>query len=215
MTMGGRSYCVAALSALLLAGCAKPRPAPAPAAQGPAPKQNLFLLLANGDAPSRVTVTNAAGTVELTAPNTAVRVERADAAPGAPFAMDEAAIRKLFGETAAMLPPTERSFTLYFDEASDTLTEESRGRISEILKAIRERPSASVSIAGHTDRTGAASANYELGLKRANRLAEILTKEGLAPESLTVMSHGEGDPVVKTADDVAEPKNRRVEVIVR
>jgi len=38
---------------------------------------------------------------------------------------------------------------------------------------------------------------------------------GAAVEQISVDYQGEGDPLIPTADGVAEPRNRRVEVIVR
>jgi outer membrane protein OmpA-like peptidoglycan-associated protein len=38
---------------------------------------------------------------------------------------------------------------------------------------------------------------------------------GVAPGNIEVIARGKREPVVPTADGVAEPRNRRVEVIVR
>ncbi len=38
---------------------------------------------------------------------------------------------------------------------------------------------------------------------------------GLAPDLIEVTSYGEHKPLVATADDVDEPRNRRVEVVIR
>ena len=43
----------------------------------------------------------------------------------------------------------------------------------------------------------------------------LLVQAGLNPVALDVRSHGEGELLVPTADNVFEPKNRRVEVTVR
>jgi outer membrane protein OmpA-like peptidoglycan-associated protein len=43
----------------------------------------------------------------------------------------------------------------------------------------------------------------------------VLLQEGIAPALLEVTSHGEANPLVPTADEVPEPRNRRVEVMVR
>jgi outer membrane protein OmpA-like peptidoglycan-associated protein len=211
---------MAAMLALVPAGCKKPSPAPpapapAPAPAAPAPKQNLFVLLPDTGARSRMIVTNSAGTVEVSEPNMAVRVERNDSAPGASFAMSDADVQRLFADTAALLPAAPVTFVLYFDKAGDTLTPDSIGLIAEIVRAIRERRSTSVSATGHTDTTDSAAANYELGLRRAKRVGEMLLKEGLSADALLVTSHGESDLLVKTPDGVAEPLNRRVEVVVR
>ncbi len=210
---------MAVVFTLLPAGCQKrkptPAPSPAPAPAPPAPKQNLFVLLTDTGKPSRLIITNSAGTVEVSEPNMAVRVGRNDSPPGAAFAMSEAEVQRRFADTAAGLPLAAAVFVLYFDTAGDTLTRDSVRQIADIVGAIRDRRSTSVSVTGHTDTTDSATTNYELGLRRAKRVGEMLLKEGIGGDALIITSHGEADLLVKTADGVAEPRNRRVEVVVR
>jgi outer membrane protein OmpA-like peptidoglycan-associated protein len=54
-----------------------------------------------------------------------------------------------------------------------------------------------------------------LALKRAESTRERLVEAGLELKRVEVSSHGENNPVIPTADNVAEPKNRRVEVTIR
>jgi outer membrane protein OmpA-like peptidoglycan-associated protein len=112
------------------------------------------------------------------------------------------------------MPDPELRFVLHFDEASDTLNTASQASMASILRAVQERHSTDISVTGHTDRTGTAQANYQLGLRRAERVAAVLRAQGVEDSSLFVTSHGESDPVVKTGPGVAEERNRRVEVIV-
>ncbi|MDZ7639677.1 MAG: OmpA family protein [Bryobacterales bacterium] len=92
---------------------------------------------------------------------------------------------------------------------------QSEALVASLLQAVEDRQSTDVSITGHTDTTGTAPANVELGLRRAERVAEMLKQRGLAAEFLTVVSHGEGNLLVNTPDGVEEARNRRVEVTVR
>jgi peptidoglycan-associated lipoprotein len=202
-------------SLLLFAfGCA-PRQAPAPPPAPPQPTQNLVVLLPDSeDKPSGIAVTNSAGTQTLTQPYQAVRVERSDAAPTPPFAIDQAEVRRVFGAVLDALPTPEVVFTLYFGEGSEVLLPESRAQIPAILHAIRERRSTTISLIGHTDTTADPQFNYQLGLRRAQGVAVVLRAQGLDISGL-VTSHGDTDLVVKTARGVAERRNRRVEVIVR
>ena len=50
---------------------------------------------------------------------------------------------------------------------------------------------------------------------RAQKVAGYLRDRGVETASLFVDSHGEADLKIKTARGQAEPRNRRVEVIVR
>jgi outer membrane protein OmpA-like peptidoglycan-associated protein len=54
-----------------------------------------------------------------------------------------------------------------------------------------------------------------LALERAQEVAQWLISEGVDANIIEISSHGEENPVVPTKDEVAEPKNRRVEVNVR
>ena len=42
-----------------------------------------------------------------------------------------------------------------------------------------------------------------------------LIQAGIVSSMIEVTSHGEADLLIKTADEVAEPRNRRVEITVR
>ena len=207
----------AALCLVLGTACAPKRvPAAQPPPPPPAPKQNLVVLLPDADGKvGRIVVTNQAGSQELSQPYTAVRVERSDVAPDKPIVLEQAQVDRMFGSVLATLPSAEQSFVLYFELATDELTPESKKLLTEVLRAIKERSSTDVSLTGHTDTTGDSKSNYRLGLQRAERVAGILRSMGVNPGLLTVASHGEADLLVKTADGVAEARNRRVEVIVR
>ena len=73
-----------------------------------------------------------------------------------------------------------------------------------------------VAVVGHTDTTGTPAVNFELGLRRATmRSQPPRRRRPRRGRSSSVTSHGEADLLVKTADEVSEPRNRRVEITVR
>jgi len=208
---------VAGCAALLLlaAGCAQKRTAAPPPAVPPA-KQSVIVLLDQPEGkPSGIVVKNAGGAQELSQPYQAVHVERADLAPSPPFLMDQAEVRRLFGAVLDVLPSPEALFILHFDEGRDVLATESEAEIPLILRAIQERHSTAITVTGHTDTTATSQFNYELGLRRAQRVRDTLEAQGVAASDLFVESHGDTDLLVKTPRGIEEPRNRRVEVIVR
>lgn len=69
-------------------------------------------------------------------------------------------------------------------------------------------------VAGHTDRVGNAEHNQILSEKRARAIAAYFAAQGLSGIPIFVRGLGEGAPMVKTADNVAEAKNRRAQYIV-
>jgi len=112
-------------------------------------------------------------------------------------------------------PEAPQRFTLYFLEGRDELTAESKKDMEKVLAEVRRRPAPDVIVVGHTDRVGSLQDNDRLALRRAERLRSDLLKQGLPADSVQAAGRGEREPLVATADEVAEPRNRRVEMLVR
>ena len=129
--------------------------------------------------------------------------------------MSEEEVQRIFGDALSALPPAPVHFTLYFKFESDELTDDSRALLPQILNTVKQRSIPEVLVVGHTDTMGTPKANIELGLTRANAVRTLLVQVGLDPNTVEVRSHGESDPLVKTADETPEPRNRRVEISVR
>jgi outer membrane protein OmpA-like peptidoglycan-associated protein len=180
------------------------------------PGQSLVVLLPDpGDGTvGRAVVSSPVGSTELAAAreSTSVSPNR----PPAPVTvMSEADVNRLFGDALSALPSAPQHFTLYFRFESDELTDESRALVPPILQAVKDRPFPDVAVIGHTDTTGTRSGNFDLGLRRANAIRGLLVSAGIDATVIEVTSHGEADLLVKTADQVLEPRNRRVEITVR
>ncbi|HEX2444729.1 MAG TPA: OmpA family protein [Vicinamibacterales bacterium] len=185
-------------------------------AEPPTPT-DLIVLLPGEDpnATGRVTVSSRAGqTVELDGERESTKVA-ANKPPTPPATLDKAEVDRIFGDTIKTLPPEPHHFQLYFRFESDELTDESRALVPEILRLVGERPFPDVTIVGHTDTTGTSKSNHDLGLKRATTIRNWLVARGLEARLVEVASHGEADLLVPTADNTAEPRNRRVEISVR
>jgi outer membrane protein OmpA-like peptidoglycan-associated protein len=162
----------------------------------------------------RAVVTSPTGSVELAAARASVSVTPNRPIP--PVAViSDANLQRLFGDVIATLPLPPEHFVLYFLFESDSLTDDSRGLLPKILEAARNHPFPDVAVIGHTDTTGTAAGNYELGLRRANAIRGRLLDAGVDRSLIDVTSHGEADLLVKTGDEVADPRNRRVEITIR
>ena len=202
------------LGLLLSSGCGSKRVGPA-SPVAPAPPTTVALLPdPETHVTGRIRVSNEFGSIDVSTPRGSLRTT-GSAAPGPIETLSEADVTRLFGAAMASLPPAPRHFILQFKFESDTLTDESAAQVAAILQAVRALPVPEVMIVGHTDTTGEKKSNVALGLKRAMRVRTILTDAGLASATVDVTSHGEGDLLVKTRDNVAEPRNRRVEISVR
>ena len=76
------------------------------------------------------------------------------------------------------------------------------------------RPGGEIVVTGHTDRQGTVEANDQLSLQRALALRALFIERGFPPERIEAVGRGEREPLVPTADEVPEPRNRRAELLV-
>lgn len=120
-----------------------------------------------------------------------------------------------FGEALAAQPAPTARFILHFFSDSAKLTPESEALIPAIMESYRARVSRDISVIGHTDTVGEKQYNYDLSVRRATKVRDLLVEAGMDPDVIEMTSHGEENPLVPTPDGKAEPKNRRVEVLVR
>jgi outer membrane protein OmpA-like peptidoglycan-associated protein len=124
-------------------------------------------------------------------------------------------VQALFGAALAAQPGHPAQFTVYFVEGKDELTEESARELTAVFAEITKRPVPDVLVVGHTDAVGPNLVNDSLSLQRAEVIRAGLIRSGIAPENIAVVGRGKREPLVPTADGAAEPRNRRVEIIVR
>jgi outer membrane protein OmpA-like peptidoglycan-associated protein len=171
------------------------------------------VLLPSGDgAPGAVVIRDKAGEIRLDQPYAAAK-RTLDGNRVYQSSPQEVAER--YGQTLAAQPPRPSAYILYFETGGDVLTAESQGVLKVIRKEIAERPASEVQVIGHTDRVGSVDGNDRLSLKRAELIRGVLIESGVDAGKLEAIGRGERDPLVPTADEVGEPRNRRVEINVR
>jgi outer membrane protein OmpA-like peptidoglycan-associated protein len=129
--------------------------------------------------------------------------------------LTEAEVKKEFKTLYKIAPPAPLKFILYFEKGGTELTQESLMYVPEILKDVNQRLGSEVLVIGHTDTDGAAEANDALSLKRAKAVSKLLVDKGVSENKIEPVGRGERELLIPTADEVAEAKNRRVEIIVR
>ena len=129
--------------------------------------------------------------------------------------LDEAQIREIFGPTIEALPGTPASFTLYFLEGKDELTDESKAQLENVFAELKRRPLPDIVVIGHTDSVGSLEFNDQLSRARADRMREMLIQMGLPADRIQAAGRGKREPLIPTDDNVSEPRNRRVEINVR
>jgi outer membrane protein OmpA-like peptidoglycan-associated protein len=196
----GSAACLGA--AVLLAGCAMPRQ----------PQGTVVLLPDAGGKPTAVVVKQAGGELLLDQPYAAAQLTHQGPQKAS---LSPAQVQAQFGAALAARPMPPAQFTLYFVDGKDELTDVSWRAVDGVFAEIARRPLPDVLVIGHTDTVGSDTFNDELSRQRAEVLRRQLLVRGLAADKIGVAGRGKREPVVPTADGVAEPRNRRVEILVR
>ena len=129
--------------------------------------------------------------------------------------LSDAEVKETFGTTLQALPARPTAFILYFVTGTDELTPESKAELQNVLAALKDRPAPDVLVIGHTDTVGDLIVNDRLSAQRAETVKGFLVQIGIPAERITTAGRGEREPLVRTADEVDEPRNRRVEINVR
>ena len=150
----------------------------------------------------------------LDKPRQAVAVTERSGA-GTPYTLAEEELRSMVGPALSSLPARPKTYRFYFVRDEVVLTVESRAAIQEALRDIAHRNPVEISTVGHTDTLGTRRHNQQLGLERARMVADLIVRAGIDRSIVRVSSHGEGNLLVPTGDEVPEPRNRRVELTVR
>jgi outer membrane protein OmpA-like peptidoglycan-associated protein len=193
---------LAVLAVVLLVGCAKPM------------RDDLYVLVPDKDGKTGVLSVESGGQqTVLDQPYASARVTEPGRVTAGPITEQET--RRAFGAALDAQPPRPTSFVLYFLEARDELTPDSRLLLNRIVDEIARRPAPEIIVIGHTDRVGAVPYTAALSLRRAERVRDELVKVGIAADRIRLAGRGEREPLVPTADEVPEPRNRRVEINVR
>ena len=173
-----------------------------------------FAVLANasGETGRMVITPNKGATITLDKVTAAVSVKRGEAAP---TPMTQQALQKQYGAALDAQPKAPVRFTLYFVEGGDELTPESANDMDRVWTEVKQRPAPDVLVVGHTDRVGSVEDNDRLALRRAEKIRTQLLSGDLASDAVNASGRGEREPLVPTPDETEEPRNRRVEIIVR
>lgn len=102
------------------------------------------------------------------------------------------------------------SMQFNFDKA--TLRPENRELLSKIVGILLTSKNYGIYVYGHTDDIGSEEYNLDLSERRAQRVREYLTENGIAPEIITSKGFGKSRPIVPGASAEARAENRRVEI---
>lgn len=177
--------------------------------------KTTVVLLENDAVHNAVEVTTKEGSVVIDQPYYYTTLVAPNKHPAVVQKADPDLIRQKYATVLNVLPEKAVSMLFYFEPGTAEITQDSKNQVEALITLIEAREPASVDIIGHSDRAGDAGKNYELALERAHAVEKFLLERNVKLEHSSVVSYGESDPIIPTEDGVSEPKNRRVEIIVR
>ncbi len=197
------------IGAVVLAGCT-----PGAGKPGPAARNDLAVVLVDPDGGAGTVVVQQGGReTVLHGPYAAAYIRGPGQVERARLSKTE--VDRAFGPALAALPSRPATFLLYFVEGKDEFTEESKRLIDGVFAEIAKRPLPDVMVIGHTDKVGSDAVNDPLSRQRAEIVRSALLARGIAVDKVVAIGRGKREPIVPTADGVAEARNRRVEILVR
>ena len=113
---------------------------------------------------------------------------------------------------AEPMKPEDAMYLVFFDWDKSEIGAGGQNVVDAVGQEIKSRSLNAVSVVGHTDSSGPNAYNDKLALRRANAVRDALTNRGVDAALIRVDGRGENELLVKTADDVREPANRRAQI---
>jgi outer membrane protein OmpA-like peptidoglycan-associated protein len=107
---------------------------------------------------------------------------------------------------------TPGPYIVFFDWDKSDVTPEAASILDNAISNYADCSNTQVMLAGHADRSGAASYNVGLSQRRADSVRAYMTGKGIPAGVISTEAFGESRPRVETADGVRELQNRRVEI---
>ncbi len=114
------------------------------------------------------------------------------------------------------LPPDAKSFRIFFDSGSASLSDEAWSVVEEAVLYAQELDDFEIFIEGFTDTVGNLQVNHKISHERAKTVRKALGLSSLALDAVHIIDYGESRAklLVPTGDSTDEPRNRRVEITV-
>ncbi len=105
-----------------------------------------------------------------------------------------------------------RMNNVFFDFDKPSLRRESTLELDRWVKMLKENPSVSLEIDGHTDNVGTEAYNLGLSERRVKSVAMYIEGQGVAARRLVARGFGEKKPVATNKTAEGRQENRRVDV---
>lgn len=111
------------------------------------------------------------------------------------------------------VPVEQAMFIVFFDWDKYNISAGANDVLDAVAAEIKNRKDVKgIVVVGHTDSSGSTRYNDKLSKRRATSVKDGLVARGVPAEWIREESRGESDLLVKTADNVREPANRRAQI---
>lgn len=97
---------------------------------------------------------------------------------------------------------------------SAALTDKSKFILKGFARFLKENPTITIAIQGHTDDVGDDDKNLKLSDDRAKGVKEYLASLGIDPKRMTAKGFGETQPKVENTSEINKAKNRRTDFVI-
>ena len=140
-------------------------------------------------------------------------LDKDDQCPDVPGTVENNGCPEVTVEVIAQL--NEYSKTILFDTGKSTIRQESYATLQSIVDIMKEYPTTSFVIEGHTDSVGRETTNQKLSDGRAAAVRDYLTTIGMDGSRLSSIGYGEARPIASNKTKAGRQQNRRVEISLK
>ena len=190
------------ISIALLAGCATPT----------STRTTVVLLPEEDNTVGAVAVASGSSTQRLDKAFSYTTVNGSSAEPSQARTLGRDTVNGAYGDLLKANAPAPRIFVLQFLLDKTELTEESRSLVPAMLRVVRARKPARITVFGHADATGTHESNLKLSSDRAEAAADLLRASDPSLKNIDLQYFGDTKP--STGLRASDGKNRRVEILI-
>lgn len=185
-----------------LAGCAAPT----------STRTTVVLLPEEDNTVGAVAVASGSSTQRLDKAFSYTTVNGNNATPSDARTVGRDTVNRAYGDLLKANAPAPRIFVLQFLLDKTELTEESKALVPPMLRVVRARKPARITVFGHADATGTHESNLKLSADRAEAAADLLRASDPTLKNIDLQYFGDTKP--STGLRASDAKNRRVEILI-
>jgi outer membrane protein OmpA-like peptidoglycan-associated protein len=180
----------------------------------PAPKEKVAIILGDKSGKKNaITLNSKDAKLKIDKPLTQVKI-RENGSLSKPKKISKKELSTNFGNVIKAIPKKAFSTNIFFKNGIK-LQNDYIIKLFQIKHEIKRRKPCEVEIIGHSDTKGSNEKNIILSKKRADLIKILIDETKAEIENINIRALGESNLLIATKDNVSQPQNRRVEVIIK